>query len=62
MDQRITIEFKITKEDRVYTFSMPYGCAHGESYDVVYEILMTIADMAKQRAESLQRNEDDDVK
>jgi hypothetical protein len=57
MEQRLTIELKVTKEDRIYTFTMPYGVSHGEVYDVAHEILMGLFEMHKQQAEMLKRQE-----
>jgi len=57
MEQRLTIELKITKEERIYTFTMPYGASHGEVYDVAHEFLVNLVEMHKQQAELLKRQE-----
>jgi lysyl-tRNA synthetase class I len=58
MEQRLTIELKITKEERIYTFTMPYGVSHGEAYDVAHEFLANLVEIHKQQTELLKRQEE----
>ncbi len=58
MEQRLAIELRITKEERIYTFTMPYGASHGEVYDVVHEFLVNLVEMHKQKVEHMKRQEE----
>jgi len=63
MDKLLTISLKITKEDRTYILSVPYGAPYGETYDVLYEMLNEIAKMIQERIEQdKQGGEHDAVK
>ena len=58
MNLKSCIAIEITKNDRLYTFVMPVGSPFGEAYDVSYEILNKIAELAKNGAESAKRTEE----
>jgi hypothetical protein len=38
MNQTLRIQFHIAKEDRDYTFTLPYGAPNGEINDVLHEM------------------------
>lgn len=50
---------EVSKNDRLYTFTMPVGAPFGEVYDVAYEVLNKIAELAKDGALSAKRAEGD---
>lgn len=58
MEQSLKIQFNITKENREYTFIIPYGASHGEVYDVAHEIIVGLVEIQKQQAEALKRQEE----
>ncbi len=59
MNLKSCVTIEITKNDRLYTFTMPVGAPFGEAYDVSYEVLLKIAELAKDGALSAKRVEGD---
>lgn len=59
MNLKSCVTVEVTKNDRLYTFTMPVGSPFGEAYDVAYEILLKIADLAREGALSAKRVEGD---
>ena len=42
MDQRSTLQLEITKDDNIYSLSIPYGAPYGQMCDVAVEFLHAI--------------------
>lgn len=59
MNLKSCVVIEITKNERLYTFTMPVGAPFGEAYDVAYQVLLKIADLAKEGAASAKRVEGD---
>jgi len=59
MNLRSQIVIELEKNDRIYTFCMPFGAPYGESYDAAFEMLQKIVQMAKQAAEQAKLQEPD---
>lgn len=51
MNVRTYITLEITKEDRSYVMSVPFGAAFQEAHDVTQEFAAGIIEMAKQAEE-----------
>lgn len=49
------VNFEVKKDDRTYIFSIPMGAPYGESYDVCFEMLQKIKEMASQAADAQKR-------
>jgi len=61
MEIKSYIDLEITKNERVYHFYMPVGSPFGEAYDVAFEALGRITEMAKQAAEAAKPKESEVV-
>lgn len=48
MNQKAYIHLEISKEDRVYTYEMPFGAQYQECYDVAIEFANKIIELAQQ--------------
>jgi hypothetical protein len=48
MEQKAMYVIEETKNNRVYSFSMPMGAPIGEAYDVAFSILEQIVELSKQ--------------
>jgi hypothetical protein len=57
MNLKSCVAIEITKNDRLYTFVMPVGSPFGEAYDVAYEVLNKIAELARDGAQGAKREE-----
>jgi hypothetical protein len=53
MNMKSTIDFEITKNDRVYRFNIPAGAPYGETYDAIFTFLEKILDQQKASIQSL---------
>lgn len=51
MELKSTVQVRVTKSTRDYSFLMPVGAPLGEAYDVCHEILREIVKMANEAAE-----------
>lgn len=58
MDKSLRIALTVIKEDKEYTFSMPYGASHGEAYDACYEVLKELIVMAQDAVKNSERKPD----
>jgi len=56
MTESQTIQLTVTKEDRVYTFTMPIGHKYGEAFDACLECLKGLSDMSKKAADIIESN------
>lgn len=54
MNSKISID--VTKEDRVYSFSMQQGAPCGEAYDACFEVLQQLLREASRIAKSAEKN------
>jgi hypothetical protein len=55
---RNEVVIEITKNERVYRFTIPLGSPFGEAYDTAYEVLYKISEMAKESAEKAKAPEE----
>lgn len=51
MTLKQTFTFEITKNERLFTFTMPSGTPIGEAYDVGHELLQALVKLAGEAAE-----------
>ena len=57
MEIRNVIDIEIKKNERTYHFYMPVGAPYGEAYDVAFEALARITELAKQAADQAKPKE-----
>jgi hypothetical protein len=53
MDLKTTLNFEVTKNDRVYRVILPLGAPYGEAYDAVFACLEGIVNLQKKGVEQL---------
>lgn len=58
MDQKLTILFEATKEDRKYTLYAPMGAPAQEIYDFCQEITQYLIEVSKKNAEAAAQSND----
>lgn len=52
MNQKAYIHLEVAKEDRVYTYEMPFGAQYQECYDVAVEFANKIVELSNQAEEA----------
>lgn len=57
MDKSLRIEFKVTKGDHDYIFSIPYGSPLGAAYDAAHEMLSEIVVMAQAETKNAKQDQ-----
>ena len=55
MDLKSMIVLEFKKNDRIYQLLMPVGAPYGEAYDVCFEALNSILEMAKKATEAAEK-------
>jgi hypothetical protein len=55
MELKNKLSFEITKNDRVYEFSIPSGAPYGETYDAIFTFLEKILEQQKNNIDSLKK-------
>lgn len=66
MDLKTKVSIEAVRKDgdkeRLYQFSMPYGVALGEAYDVCHEVLQKLVEMAQQASDRAAQKKEEDPK
>lgn len=56
LDVKTNVTIEVTKEDRVYRFSIPAGAPFGESFDAAFEALEMIRGWYDKAQEKMKEN------
>ena len=53
MELKSTLNFEVTKNERSYRISIPFGAPYGEAYDAIFSCLEGLVDLQKKGVEQL---------
>jgi len=62
MDLKSMVVLEFKKNDRIYQLLMPVGAPYGEAYDVCFEALNGILEMAKKAADAAEKQKEETKK
>jgi len=61
MQMKSLLNLEVTKNERLYSFSIPTGAPYGEAYDAIFSCLEMIIDLQKKGVDQLKTQNNSNV-